>query len=784
MDSNSKGVNGKGGISMTETQRTQNDVIISISGDHDDDKDSKISSPNASKDQIAKASVESPNKLSNDSTFRHRNTVSSPEIVNQLNSSPDKPPRIPKTETLTRRKSLSRSVYSKPKSRFGEQPVPIDSKMFEERTELIEEYVASNQCSPVTKSGANGFSPPKVISRNVSITPKAPLMASPGGLGGVDDGEEIYNKVKDRKRLRYKKLKAKVLIEWMLFVCILVGLISSLTVHKLHNTKLWGLLIWKWLLLILVTFSGLLVTRWLVRFLVLLIELNYLLKKKVLYFLYGLKKSVQVCIWLGVVLVTWVLLFKDGVDDESPVTSKILDFVTWTIASSLIGSFFWVLKTLLLKILASKFHVNTFFDRIQESIFHQYILLTLSGPPIMELEEMAGKTKSNLSQLSFRAGKKGKDGNKKEKDRNEVIDINELHQMKQEKVSAWTMKMLVDVISSSGLTTLSNTIDESVYGGDEKTDKEITNEEEAIAAAYHIFRNVAQPGSNYIDELDLRRFMIREEVDFVFPMIDAAETGQIDRKALTDWVVKVYKGRKALAHALNDTKTAVKQLNKLVTVVLVIVMIIVWLLLTGIATTKVLVLLSSQLVLAVFMFGNTCKTIFEAIVFVFVMHPFDVGDRCVIDGMVVEEMNILTTVFLKFDNEKIYYPNSVLATKPIGNFYRSPDMSDSLEFSIDFKTPMEKIGSLKEKIKRYLETNPQHWHPNHNVVVKEIENVNKIKIALIFNHTMNFQDFAERNRRKSNLVLEMKRIFEELNIRYDLLPQRVHLVESMTEMCK
>jgi len=99
--------------------------------------------------------------------------------------------------------------------------------------------------------------------------------------------------------------------------------------------------------------------------------------------------------------------------------------------------------------------------------------------------------------------------------------------------------------------------------------------------------------------------------------------------------LKVYQERKALAHALCDTKTAVKQLNKLVTGVLVVVTILVWLLLMEIATTKVLVFLSSQLVLAAFMFGNTCKNIFEAIIFVFVMHPFDVGDRCVIDGVEV-----------------------------------------------------------------------------------------------------------------------------------------------------
>ena len=64
------------------------------------------------------------------------------------------------------------------------------------------------------------------------------------------------------------------------------------------------------------------------------------------------------------------------------------------------------------------------------------------------------------------------------------------------------------------------------------------------------------------------------------------------------------------------------------------------------------------------------------------------------------------------------------------------------------------------------------------MVVKEIENVNKIKMAIFFNHTMNFQDYGEKNRRRSELVLEIKRIFEELKIKYDLLPQEVHLVES------
>ncbi|KAM0025808.1 hypothetical protein Hdeb2414_s0021g00578961 [Helianthus debilis subsp. tardiflorus] len=70
----------------------------------------------------------------------------------------------------------------------------------------------------------------------------------------------------------------------------------------------------------------------------------------------------------------------------------------------------------------------------------------------------------------------------------------------------------------------------------ELTDLQISNEMEAIAVAYHIIRNVAMPGFTYIEDTDLRRFMIKEEVDVVFPLIDVADTGQIDRKTLTEWV--------------------------------------------------------------------------------------------------------------------------------------------------------------------------------------------------------------------------------------------------------
>ncbi|XP_023732747.1 mechanosensitive ion channel protein 10 isoform X1 [Lactuca sativa] len=770
MDANGK-TSKTGEISMTENK--SGEVVLTIPGE---EKEAKHATFGAPRDAKPRGVPESP----------HRKSVDSYPENAYFMPSPNRPPKIPNPETLTRRKTLARSIYSKPKSRFGEQPL-IDHNMFDE----MHEPVGQTSNSPMRISarasprvaGNTTTASPAATPRTLSITPKTPLMASPGAAGGdeSDNEEEIYKKVNIRKQLKLKRVKLKVLFQWVVLLFLVGCIVASLMIPKLKNYKIWSLELWKWFVLITVIICGMLVTNWLMHFIVLLIELNFLLRKKVLYFVHGLKKSVQVCIWLIVVLVTWTSLFNSKHVGRSKNAAKVLDYLTWTIVALLVGSILWLVKTFLLKILATSFHVSNFFDRIQESIFLQYVLHTLSGPPVMESLQNVGASTSK-SQFSLQVKKNGKD----KKTKKEVIDVSKLHQMKREKVSAWTMKMLVDTISNSGLSTFSGELEESAYYGEGigSADKEITSEMEAIAAAYHIFRNVAQPGFTYIEDIDLRRFMIKEEVDIVFPMIDVAEKGQIDRKTLTEWVVKVYNGRKALAHALDDTKTAVNELNKLVTAVLVVIIIIIWLLLTEIATTKILVFLSSQLVVAAFIFGNTCKTVFEAIVFVFIMHPFDVGDRCVIDGvqvrnghvmMVVEEMNILNTVFLKFDNEKIYYPNSVLATKPISNFYRSPDMGDKVEFSIDFATPFEKIGLLKDKIKKYLEKNPQLWYANHNFVVKEIENVNMIKVALIINHTMNFQDYGEKNKRRSEMVLELKKIFEELKIKCSLLPQPVHL---------
>ncbi|ESR55593.1 hypothetical protein CICLE_v10018823mg [Citrus x clementina] len=656
-----------------------------------------------------------------------------------------------------------------------------------------------------TKSRLMDLPPERMEPKSGRVVGRSGQLKS-GFIGKNVDEEEEDPLLEEDLPEEYKKEKISiwVLLEWFSLILIIGALVCSLTIDYFKKKKLWKLGLWKWELLILVLICGRLVSSWIVRIIVFCIERNFLLRKRVLYFVYGVRKAVQNCLWLGLVLIAWHCLFDQRVERET--NSDVLKYATKILICLWVGVMLWLVKTLLVKVLASSFHVSTYFDRIQEALFNQYLIETLSGPPLIEIQKAeeeqerivsevqklqnAGVTippglkSSVLSspqsakvigsgrlQRTPREGKSPKLSRTFSNKDDDGITIDHLHKLNPKNVSAWNMKRLMNIIRHGSLTTLDEQIQDSTH--EDESAPHIKTEYEAKAAARKIFQNVAKPGSKFIYLEDLMRFLNEDEASKTMSLFEeASERKKISKSALKNWVVNVFRERRALAFTLNDTKTAVNKLHRFVNVLIGIITVIIWLLILGIATTKFLLFISSQVVVVAFIFGNTCKTVFEAIIFLFVMHPFDVGDRCEIDGvqMVVEEMNILSTVFLRYDNQKIIFPNSVLATKAIGNYYRSPDMGDAVEFCIHISTPAEKIAQMKQRILSFIENKKDHWCTNPMFIFKDVEELNRVRFAIWLSHKMNHQDIGERWERRALLVEEMTKIFRELDIQYRLWP--------------
>ncbi|KAL6965145.1 hypothetical protein U1Q18_036199 [Sarracenia purpurea var. burkii] len=464
---------------------------------------------------------------------------------------------------------------------------------------------------------------------------------------------------------RKANLSTLTILQWISLVLIVTALICSLSIPHWKGRKLRGLQWWKWEVLVLVLICGRLVSGWGIRIVVFFIERNFLLRKRVLYFVYGVRKPVQNCIWLGLVLIAWHYLFDKRVEMET--NNTFLRLVNKTLLCFLVGTLLWLVKTLMVKILASSFHVSTFFDRIQESLFNQYVIETLSGPPLIEIQtirEDEERTMAEVQKLqnagammppelretAFPSAKSGrvigsglqktqrtlskKFSGASSKREDEGIHIDHLHRLNIKNISAWNMKRLIRIVRHGVLSTLDEQILESTAGDESTT--QIRSEFEAKVAARKIFQNVARTGSKFIFLEDILRFMQDEEALKTMSLLGgSSESEKISKSTLKNWVVNAFRERRALALTLNDTKTAVNKLHHMVNTVVGGIIVVACLLLLGIATSKFLLFISSQIVVVAFIFGNTCKTVFEAIIFLFVMHPFDVGDRCEIDGVQV-----------------------------------------------------------------------------------------------------------------------------------------------------
>ena len=93
-----------------------------------------------------------------------------------------------------------------------------------------------------------------------------------------------------------------------------------------------------------------------------------------------------------------------------------------------------------------------------------------------------------------------------------------------------------------------------------------------------------------------------------------------------------------------------------------------------------------------------------SIIFLFVKHPYDVGDRVKVDKDVftVKEIRLLSTIFLDGDNALVQAPNTVLNGKFLINFRRSPEMSDPFTFDVAYDTSFEQIEALRGRMIAFL----------------------------------------------------------------------------------
>lgn len=74
------------------------------------------------------------------------------------------------------------------------------------------------------------------------------------------------------------------------------------------------------------------------------------------------------------------------------------------------------------------------------------------------------------------------------------------------------------------------------------------------------------------------------------------------------------------------------------------------------------------------------------------------------------------------------------------------------------------VWSMVSFMIRHIEDTPHHWQGKHSLFVKDIVDMNKMNMVLALGHTMNHQDAGEKWLRRSEILLQLRKILQELGI--------------------
>ncbi|CAO2837271.1 unnamed protein product [Amaranthus hypochondriacus] len=248
--------------------------------------------------------------------------------------------------------------------------------------------------------------------------------------------------------------------------------------------------------------------------------------------------------------------------------------------------------------------------------------------------------------------------------------------------------------------------------------------------------------------------------------LDSSETISLQTK-FKAWMDMAHKNCLFLASTLKSSREVVDCLNKIMSLFIIFTSFLMWLLVTGLATTKVLVLIATPIVGLSFIFQSTCKALFEGVMFAYVVNPFNVGDLCILDGtmMEVKAVGVWRTLFDKVaTQEEVIYTNSELSTKSIINHRTEFDWNDNLELDLG-SLDKEKITHVKQELERYIGDNEDKFILGiTSVEVLTSGEKMSMKLVINFKHRVNvrintyFECLKEKRRLRSEFVLHAEDI--------------------------
>lgn len=277
--------------------------------------------------------------------------------------------------------------------------------------------------------------------------------------------------------------------------------------------------------------------------------------------------------------------------------------------------------------------------------------------------------------------------------------------------------------------------------------------------ARRLFYSFAKPGSEYLTVKDIERFFpTPDDADAAFAIFDKDSNADITRDELEMACLEFHREQLSIEHSMKDLDSAVGRLDN----ILMSLYFIVAILIIAVALEAQLVTLitgAGTLVLGLsWLIGSSLAEVLTSIIFLFVKHPYDVGDRIQVgkDIYTVKEIRLLSTIFLDSNSCLVQAPNTALSTQFIMNMRRSPQMSESFTFDVAYSTTFEQIEQLRELMLKFVTDARRDYQPSFDVVVVDMPEQKKMTLKADIKYKSNWQQGALKAQRRNKWICALK----------------------------
>ncbi|KAH8887373.1 hypothetical protein GQ53DRAFT_749851 [Thozetella sp. PMI_491] len=469
-------------------------------------------------------------------------------------------------------------------------------------------------------------------------------------------------------------------------------------------------------------------------------------------------------LWMLAVLVSYSPILNDHRVSSDP-NGNIPDMYWLDVVYKIVIAFF-VLFTLnfvekiLIQWIATSFHLRTYSHRIQENKVHQDFLVALYSYARSNLEEKdpvwdsAGQGLSSGARTPLKAFQNNarqalsKVGDAAARMAGDFTGRKILKGNHPRKV---VNELLRNSASSQTLAWRDNTV---------------------AACSYRCF---VKDGRDTIVNEDVHpAFSSPEEAEVCFSVFDKDLNGDVTMEELELVCNEIHLEKKAIAASLKDLDSVIEKLDKVFVFIIFVIVIIVFVSILSNSAAAALTSTGTVILGLSWLLQATAQEFLQSIIFVFVKHPFDVGDRVTVYGNVgtlmrgddyyVKEISLLYTEFKKMEGHVVQAPNYLLNTLFILNQRRSQGLANPVELVLRFGTSEMQIEELRQRMLAFVARNKRDYAADIITEVRAINEVYSITVNFVFFHKSSFQNELLRLQRHNKFCVELMHQIKDLGI--------------------